>query len=113
MTIREFINSLYWPILFITQVDTNESGASIERVRVKYILEDGQETKILSRSSIITLLEHEIPIFTAGGELTRIGGTKDVHFAEVQIFPRKGRKYIKTKPNDTPCDNLGELPPIS
>ena len=114
MTIEEFINSLYWRILFITQVDNDKSGTHIEKVRVKYILEDGQKTRICTRENIISLLKQGIPIFTAGGELTRNGDdVKDVHFAEVQIYPRGNKLYITTKRNDTDRDNLGELPKIT
>ena len=105
MTIQELIESLTFRVVFITQVDM-DSDMCIEKVNVKYFAEQRQKSIQLRRRDVISLLDNEILILTAGGN------SKDVDFAEVLGYPENNPKFIKTKPNDELHDNLGNLPRI-
>lgn len=84
-----------------------ETGeGSIERLRVQGIFDSASQ--LVARADIVNDIEsndsHYHPLFAPEGSKNMDIGPK------VHVVTIGGKKYLRTDRNDTPEDNLGELP---
>ena len=97
--------------LFVIEADyTSQKPRRIAKMKVLYY--DGRNFKpvIQTRLQVVSLINNSgFEVYTA----TLDSKNKLQHGAEVIAYPIDKEWFLKTIPNDTPEDNLGELPSIS
>lgn len=96
-----------WADYLISAVRYNASGTHIDAVRVH--ADNGSSVgpgSTMTRSRVVTLLQTGstfCTIFKSADDQWRRG-------ADVRVVDIDGEKFIKTQPDRTKQDNLGELP---
>ena len=97
-------------ISYIIEVDYNAQGTRIAKVKILFFVNGKYQPAIKTRQQVVSLIINDkLVIYTA----VATSQNKYQPGAEVMAYPINGEWFIKTEPNDTPDDNLGELPPIS
>jgi hypothetical protein len=78
----------------------------IEHLKVQGLFDS--TSQIVSRNDVVDDIEkngsHYHPLFTPTGTTHQEIGPR------IHVVPLGGKKYLRTNPNSTPEDNLGELP---
>lgn len=87
--------------------ETGKSG--IERLRIQGLFDS--KSQMVPRDDIVEDIDknnsHYHPLFVPSGSTHPEIGPK------VHVVAVGGKKYLRTDPNNTPDDNLGELPECS
>jgi len=93
--------------LLITEV--NHNGTCIEHAKITAPEHYPSLVAIMERKTVILLIDNfEYDFYTQG-----IGSDGIPFLTKVETVTTKKGKYIKTEPNDTPVDNLENLPSIT
>jgi len=106
--IRAYIRGKLGQVVFITEVDYDANKECITKVRVNRLNGKSATTEIITRNDVVSRLKAERSVSTLGFDTQG-----NPHCAPVDLYPREGIFYIRTAPNISRFDNLGELPPIT